>query len=109
MPQALSPSWSRNSLRRTDEYTVVIIPRGEAAGAKRLATANAGRSALALGRTLWLPCKPERLAAACYGWRLSSVGPEIIYVPGCPPTAEALVYGILLSQRKIQRTGTIER
>jgi NADH-quinone oxidoreductase subunit B len=28
---------------------------------------------------------------------------------GCPPTAEALVYGVLLLQRKIRRTGTIER
>jgi NADH-quinone oxidoreductase subunit B len=30
-------------------------------------------------------------------------------VRGCPPTAEALVYGVLLLQRKIRRTGTIER
>ena len=29
--------------------------------------------------------------------------------PGCPPSAEALLYGILLLQKKIRRTGTIER
>jgi NADH-quinone oxidoreductase subunit B len=37
------------------------------------------------------------------------VVPVDIYVPGCPPTAEALVYGILQLQRKIRRSGTIER
>ena len=33
------------------------------------------------------------------------------YVPGCPPTAEAeaLMYGILQLQKKIRRTGTVER
>jgi len=35
--------------------------------------------------------------------------PVDIYVPGCPPTAEALVYGILQLQRKIRRTSTIAR
>ena len=35
--------------------------------------------------------------------------PVDIYVPGCPPTAEALIHGILQLQKKIRRTNTIAR
>ncbi len=35
--------------------------------------------------------------------------PIDIYVPGCPPTAEALLYGILQLQKRIRRDGYIVR
>ena len=40
---------------------------------------------------------------------IDHIMPVDVYVPGCPPTAEALLYGIIQLQQKIRRTQTIAR
>ena len=37
------------------------------------------------------------------------VVPVDVYVPGCPPTPQALLYGVIQLQKKIKRTDTIAR
>ena len=35
--------------------------------------------------------------------------PVDIYIPGCPPSAEALPHGILQLQKKLEREGNLQR
>jgi hypothetical protein len=37
-------------------------------------------------------------------FRCDRIVPVDIYVPGCPPTAEALMYGVLQLQKKMRRS-----
>ncbi len=43
------------------------------------------------------------------GTLCNKMAPALRNVPGCPPTAEALLYGIIQLQNKIWRTNTIAR
>jgi NADH-quinone oxidoreductase subunit B len=43
------------------------------------------------------------------GTLCNKMAPALRNVPGCPPTAEALLYGLVQLQNKIRRTNTIAR
>ena len=100
----------RASPRQSDVMIVAGTLTNKMAPALRKVYDQMSRAAL--GDLAWAACAN---GGGYYHYSYSVVRgcdhivPVDVYVPGCPPTAEALVYGIMQLQKKIRRTGTILR
>ena len=62
------------------------------------------RTQLSGDATVRVHCFPMNQSLCDAYVLLAGIVPVDIYVPGCPPTAEALLYGMLQLQRKMRRS-----
>uniref|UniRef100_H2RB43 NADH dehydrogenase [ubiquinone] iron-sulfur protein 7, mitochondrial n=1 Tax=Pan troglodytes TaxID=9598 RepID=H2RB43_PANTR len=94
-----------------DRFGVVFRASPRQSDVMIVAGTLTNKMAPALRKVGLVPCLPHSCAngGGYYHYSYSVVRgcdrivPVDIYIPGCPPTAEALLYGILQLQRKIKR------
>ena len=99
----------RPSPRQSDVMIVAgTLVQQDGAGAAQGLRPDAGA---ALGHLDGLLRQRRRLLPLLYAVvrGCDRIVPVDVYVPGCPPTAEALLYGIMQLQNKIERTNSIAR
>ena len=106
-----------------DRYGVIFRPSPRQSDVMIVAGTLVNKMAPALRRVYDQMAEPKWVISSgscangggCYHYSYAVVRgcdrivPVDIYVPGCPPTAEALIHGILQLQKKIRRTNTIAR
>ncbi len=94
-----------------DHLGVVFRPSPRQADVMIVAGTLCNKMAPALRKVYDQMAEPRYVISmgSCANGGCDRIVPVDVYVPGCPPTAEALMYGILQLQKKIRRTGSIIR
>src|SRR5881398_729019 len=95
-----------------DRFGVVFRPSPRQSDVMIVAGTLCNKMAPALRKVYDQMAEPRwviSMGSCANGGGYYCIVPVDIYVPGCPPTPEALLYGILQLQNKIWRTNTIAR
>jgi NADH-quinone oxidoreductase subunit B len=92
-----------------DRFGVVFRPSPRQSDVMIVAGTLCNKMAPALRKVYDQMAEPRWVISYSVVRGCDRIVPVDVYVPGCPPTAEALVYGVIQLQAKIRRTNTIAR